>query len=235
MRKVQFSIVVFPGTNCDKDSYWVIDKVMDQNVQYVWHTDRIPDTTDVVIVPGGFSYGDYLRSGAIARFSPVLGSIVEHANKGKHVLGICNGFQILAEAGLVRGAFLRNKNVNFLCQKQHLKAVRTDSPFTNRYKKGELAQIPIAHGEGNYFLNPDDLKYTLDNDLIAFQYCDADGKVNDDTNPNGSTRSIAGVYNRERNVLGMMPHPERSSECEMDSTGGRKVFESIVEWLNRQA
>jgi phosphoribosylformylglycinamidine synthase I len=233
MNKIQFAVVVFPGTNCDKDAFWVVDRVLGQNVKYIWHTDHDLGDTDVVIVPGGFSYGDYLRSGAIARFSPVLKSIVEHAKKGKQVLGICNGFQILAEAGLVKGAFLRNKGVHFLCQKQYLKAVRTDSPFTNRFEKGELAQIPIAHGEGNYFLDKDDLRYTLDNDLIAFQYCDADGKVNDETNPNGSTRSIAGVFNKERNVLGMMPHPERSSEVEMGSTGGKKVFESIVHWLNQ--
>lgn len=233
MSKVKFAVIVFPGTNCDKDSFWVVDKVIGQDVKYVWHTDPDLGNTDVVIVPGGFSYGDYLRSGAIARFSPVLKSIVEHAKKGRHVLGICNGFQILAEAGLVRGAFLRNKGVHFLCQKQHLKAVNTDSPFTNRFSKGEVAQIPIAHGEGNYYLNKDDLKYTLDNSLVAFQYCDEGGKVNDETNPNGSTRGIAGVFNREMNVLGMMPHPERSSEPETGSIGGRKVFESIVSWMER--
>lgn len=233
MGKIQFGVIVFPGTNCDKDSLWVVDQVMKQSGRYIWHTDPDLGNTDVVIIPGGFSYGDYLRSGAIARFSPVLRSIVEHAKKGKHVLGICNGFQILAEAGLVRGAFLRNKGVHFLCRKQYLKTVRTDSPFTNCYKKGEVSQIPIAHGEGNYYLNKEDLKYTLDNGLVAFQYCDADGKVNETTNPNGSTYGIAGVFNKEKNVLGMMPHPERSSENETGSVGGKKVFESIVKWLDR--
>jgi phosphoribosylformylglycinamidine synthase subunit PurQ / glutaminase len=233
MAKLNFGVIVFPGINCDQDTYWVVDKVINQNVKYIWHTESNLDDIDVVIIPGGFSYGDYLRSGAIARISPVLRSITAHAEKGKTVLGICNGFQVLTEAGLVKGAFLRNKGVHFLCRKQHLKVTTTESPFTNRYKKGEVIQVPIAHGEGNYFLSRDDLKYTLDNNLVSFQYCDGNGHIGDETNPNGSIHSIAGVFNKAGNVMGMMPHPERSSEMEMGSVDGRKVFESITEWLNR--
>ncbi len=228
MSKLNIAVIVFPGTNCDRDTYWVADSVMGQHTRYVWHTESDLGGADLVIVPGGFSYGDYLRSGAIARFSPVLKSVTDHAKKGRLVLGICNGFQILAETGLVRGAFLRNKGVHFLCRDQHLKVANTGTVFTNRYRKGEVVRIPIAHGEGNYFLNRDDLNYTRDNGLIAFRYCDAAGRVNDRTNPNGSTLGIAGVFNREKNVLGMMPHPERSSEPEMGSEGGRKIFESLI-------
>jgi phosphoribosylformylglycinamidine synthase len=228
MKKINFGVVVFPGTNCDKDTFWVLDKVFHQNVRAVWHTESDLEGLDVLVLPGGFSYGDYLRSGAIARFSPVMKALVKHAQKGKAVLGICNGFQILAEAGLIKGAFLRNKGVHFLCREQNIKALNKNSIFTNQYQKDEVAQVPIAHGEGNYFLNQDDLKYTLDNELIAFQYCDENGLADESSNPNGSTYHIAGVFNKEKNVLGIMPHPERASEAEMGSIGGKKVFESIM-------
>lgn len=233
MKKINFGIVAFPGTNCDKDSFWAATQVAGQNARYVWHTETNLDDIDIVILPGGFSYGDYLRSGAIARFSPVMKSVVKHAGKGKAVLGICNGFQVLAECGLVKGAFLRNECVHFLCRKQYLKVSNADSLFTNKYSENEVIQMPIAHGEGNYFLNEADLNYTLDHDLIAFQYCDENGVANHDANPNGSINNIAGVFNPGKNVLGVMPHPERASEEEMGSIGGRKVFDSIIDWIKK--
>jgi len=231
MPKLKFGVIVFPGTNCDRDAFWVIEEVIYKDVRYVWHTESDIDDLDVVIIPGGFSYGDHLRAGAVARFSPVMKSVVKHAGAGKPVLGICNGFQVLAEAGLIRGAFLRNNIVHFLCRHQHLKVTTADSPFTARYHKGQIVKIPIAHAEGNFFLEGDDRQYALDHDLIAFQYCDAGGNVDDTTNPNGATLSIAGIFNDKKNVLGMMPHPERASETEMGSVDGRGIFESIAEWV----
>ncbi|OHD54440.1 MAG: phosphoribosylformylglycinamidine synthase I [Spirochaetes bacterium GWF1_51_8] len=224
-----FGVIVFPGTNCDRDAYWVIEEVIGKKVRYVWHTESDIDDIDVVIIPGGFSYGDHLRAGAIARFSPVMKSVVKHAGKSKPVLGICNGFQVLAECGLIRGAFLRNKIVHFLCRHQHLKVKSSDSLFTKKYTSGQVLKLPIAHAEGNFFLADDDRKFALDHGLIAFQYCDTDGKVDDSTNPNGAILGIAGIFNDKKNVLGMMPHPERASEPEMGSTDGRAIFESIVE------
>lgn len=231
MSKIRFGIVVFPGTNCDRDSHWVAEQVVQQEARFIWHTDSDISDCDVIVVPGGFSYGDYLRAGAIARFSPVLQAVRSHAAQGRPVLGICNGWQVLAETGLIRGAFLRNKNVHFLCQPQTIRTVHTASMFTSLYQPAEVLRIPIAHAEGNFFLNSDDLKYTLDNELIAFQYCDSQGEVSDSTNPNGSTLSIAGVFNQQKNVLGMMPHPERASEKDLGSDDGRRVFLSLVEHL----
>ncbi len=229
MSKLNFGVVVFPGTNCDKDSLWVASNVAGANARYVWHTESDISDIDVIIIPGGFSYGDYLRAGAIARFSPVLNSVISHANKGKFVLGICNGFQVLAECALIKGAFLRNKIPHFLCRHQHIKVVNNSTPYTKKYPEGGVISIPIAHAEGNYYLDGDDLKYTLDNDLIVFKYCDKDGNITDRANPNGSVENIAGVTNRARNVLGMMPHPERASETELGSSDGRNLFLSIIE------
>ncbi|URA11156.1 phosphoribosylformylglycinamidine synthase subunit PurQ [Thermospira aquatica] len=231
MKQVNFGVVVFPGTNCDRDTFWVLSEVCKSKVRYVWHTETSIDDLDVVILAGGFSYGDYLRSGAIAHYSPVMQEVKRHAEKGKLVLGICNGFQILAETHLVKGAFLHNKTQHFLCQKQHLKVATTNSPFTGLYRSGEVIQIPIAHGEGNYFLPQKDLEEALEHDLVVFRYCDENGVVSQDTNPNGSTDSIAGILNRQRNVLGMMPHPERSSEFEMGSIDGKRIFEGIIQWI----
>lgn len=228
---IKFGVVVFPGTNCDKDSHWVASEVAEQNSRYIWHTDSDISDIDVVIIPGGFSYGDYLRAGAIARFSPVLKSVVEHAKKGKHVLGVCNGFQVLAETGLILGGFLRNKNPHFLCRHQHLKVENTDSVFTGCYQADEVVSIPIAHGEGNYYLSDNDLKYSEDHNLIAFRYCDSNGNMSEETNPNGSTAHIAGVFNDAKNVLGMMPHPERASEPEMGSIDGKLIFDSLISQL----
>lgn len=231
MANIKFGVLVFPGTNCDKDSLWAANNIVKQDARYIWHTEANIDDIDVVIIPGGFSYGDYLRAGAIARFSPVLKSVVEHANKGKLVLGICNGFQVLTESGLLKGAFLNNKDPHFLCKHQTLKVTNNNTPFSNKYTEGQLLKIPIAHAEGNYFVDGDDLKYTLDNDLIVFQYSDSDGNINTDTNPNGSTHNIAGVTNKNKNVLGMMPHPERAIEKLLGSDDGRGVFESIIGWI----
>lgn len=231
MKTTTFGVVVFPGTNCDRDTYWVLHKVCRCKVRYVWHTETDLSDIDVVVLAGGFSYGDYLRSGAIAHYSPVMRAVKEHTEKGKLALGICNGFQILVESHLLKGAFLHNKVQHFLCQKQYLKVVNTDSPFTLQYKRDEVIQIPIAHGEGNYFLPERDLEEALSYDLIAFRYCDQKGEINENTNPNGSTLSIAGILNRQKNVLGMMPHPERSSEVEMGSIDGKRIFEGILQWI----
>ncbi len=231
MAKLKFGVLVFPGTNCDRDTHWVAQNVMEQEARYIWHTDSDISDIDVILVPGGFSYGDYLRAGAISKFSPVIKAVVKHAEAGKAVLGICNGWQVLAETGLVRGAFLNNAHPHFLCQHQTIKVANADSLFTSQYDKGDVLRIPIAHAEGNYFLNDEDKKYTLDNELIAFQYCDEKGTVSDDTNPNGSTLNIAGVFNLKKNVLGMMPHPERASEADLGSDDGRKIFQSIIERL----
>lgn len=227
MKKI--GVIVFPGVNCDIDTYYVLDKVVKVGVRYVWHTET--DLSDLVgvILPGGFSYGDYLRAGGLARFSPVMGEVKKLADKGYPVLGICNGFQILVESGILPGAFLRNKTLRFICKQQHIKVVNNNTIFTRKYKKGQVLSIPIAHGEGNFYLTEDLLKEVLDNDQIAFQYCDSHGIVNDETNPNGSTYSIAGIFNKNKNVLGMMPHPERASEKVLGSTDGRFILEAFLE------
>ena len=225
---MKFGITVFPGTNCDRDTYWVISSVLKQEARYIWHTESNVDDLDVIVIPGGFSYGDYLRAGAIAKISPVISAIIRHAKSGKLVLGICNGFQVLTECGLIPGAFLINNVTHFVCRHQHLKVANHRTAFTSGYSPEQVVRIPIAHGEGNYYAEGDDLKMIRDNDLIAFQYCDANGVVSDDTNPNGAILGIAGVTNKAGNVLGMMPHPERSSEKEMGSTDGKVLFESIL-------
>ncbi len=233
MKRIKFGVVVFPGTNCDRDTAWVTKEVLSQDTRMIWHTESDIDDIDVIIIPGGFSYGDYLRAGAIAGISPVLKAVKQHAAKGKHVLGICNGWQVLTETGLVRGAFLRNKNPHFLCQHQSVRVVNNNTAFTSLYNKDEILTVPIAHAEGNFYLTDDGLKAALDKSLIAFQYSDNTGTVNDDTNPNGSTANIAGIFNDDKNVLGMMPHPERASEKELGSEDGKKVFESLIQWLQK--
>lgn len=219
---MKFGVVVFPGSNCDQDCFHVIKNVMKQPVEYVWHKNTKLDHFDCVIIPGGFSYGDYLRCGAIARFSPIMSSIIKFANDGGLVIGICNGFQVLLEAGLLPGAMLRNKNLHFICKFVELKVDATDTPFSSNYKKGQVIRIPIAHNEGNYYIDDKGLAELKKNNQIVFRY------VN---NPNGAVDDIAGIVNQQRNVLGMMPHPERSSETELTSIDGRPIFESIVTWL----
>ncbi|MEA3493499.1 MAG: phosphoribosylformylglycinamidine synthase subunit PurQ [Candidatus Margulisiibacteriota bacterium] len=219
---MKFGVVVFPGSNCDRDCFHVVKEVIKQPVEYIWHKSTQLDHFDCIIIPGGFSYGDYLRCGAIARFSPIMDSIIKFANDGGLVIGICNGFQVLLEAGLLPGAMLRNKNLHFICKYVDLKVEATASPFSSQYKKGQVVRIPIAHNEGNYYIDDKGLAELKKNDQIIFRYAD---------NPNGAVDDIAGIVNKKRNVLGMMPHPERSSEIELGSEDGVYVFKSIVKTL----
>lgn len=222
------AVVVFPGSNCDDDCFQVLRDVAKTDVQFFWHKERNLPKTDLVVLPGGFSYGDYLRTGAIARFSPAMEAVAKHAESGRPVIGICNGFQILLEAGLLPGAMLRNRSLSFICTHVFLKTETVDSPFTKRYRKGEILNLPIAHGEGNYFCDPDTLKELQDGDRIAFRYCSGKGETGDEFNPNGSVDHIAGILNEKRNVLGMMPHPERASEAILASEDGKKIWESLL-------
>ena len=228
---MKFGVIVFPGSNCDHDCYYVIDKVLKQPVKYIWHKESDLGDVDCIIVPGGFSYGDYLRCGAVARFSPIMKSVIDFANKGGLVIGICNGFQILLEAGLLPGAMLRNSNVHFICKYVDIRTVNNDTPFTNLCKKDQVLHIPIAHNEGNYYIDNDGLKNLEGNNQIIFKYSNKGGDVNADTNPNGSVANIAGIVNKTKNVLGMMPHPERSSEDELLSHDGLVIFKSILEGI----
>ncbi len=228
MAKVKIGIVVFPGSNCDHDSHYVAETIMGQNARLIWHKEASIGDVDVVILPGGFSYGDYLRCGAIARFSPVMKDVVRFANTGGLVIGICNGFQVLTEAGLLPGVLLRNKSLLFICKYLHLRVENANTKFTNKCTSGEVLEIPIAHGDGNYFADPETLKRIEDNQQVVFRYCDRLGNITDEANPNGSLNNIAGIINETGNVLGMMPHPERASDPVLKHTDGRKIFESIV-------
>src|SRR3990167_5513566 len=224
---MRVAVLRFPGSNCDFDTLHVLRNVAGIDAEFVWHKERSLRGYDAAIIPGGFSYGDYLRSGAIARFSPIMKGLIRFAQSGKPVLGICNGFQILIEAGLLPGALLRNKNLKFLCQSVHLKVEMVDTPFTGLFSKGEVIELPIAHGEGNYFIDKAGLKEIEDYCQVMFRYVSKDGKLKDSDNPNGSLCSIAGVSNRSGNVVGLMPHPERRSEEIFGSTDGKKFFESL--------
>jgi phosphoribosylformylglycinamidine synthase subunit PurQ / glutaminase len=229
---MRFSVIEFPGSNCDHDCVHVLESVLKQRTDLVWHQEPgLPFGTDCVVVPGGFSYGDYLRCGAIARFSPVMGAVKEFAGRGGLVLGICNGFQILTEAGLLPGALLRNRSLKFICEMTHLRVENAKTPFTNRAKLAQVLAVPIAHGEGNYFCEPETLKELKQNHQVAFRYCDPKGRVTAEANPNGSLENIAGITNLKGNVLGMMPHPERVSEPELGGADGRILFESILNAL----
>lgn len=229
---MKFGVVVFPGSNCDSDCFHVIKDVINEDVEYIWHdNDEKLKGFDCIILPGGFSYGDYLRAGAIARFSKVMPRIEEFAQNGGLVIGICNGFQILTESHLLPGALIRNKNLKFICSDQYVKVVNNNTPFTNLYKEGEVINLPIAHGEGNYVVDEETLKQMIKNQQIVLQYCDKYGNVNDETNPNGSVLNIAGICNKEKNVFGLMPHPERSSEGILGCEDGKRVFLSIVNYL----
>jgi phosphoribosylformylglycinamidine synthase len=228
---MKFGIVVFPGSNCDHDAYHATRHVLGQDAEYLWHKDTDLKGADVLILPGGFSYGDYLRTGAIARFSPIMPAVQAFAAKGGPVLGICNGFQILLEAGLIPGAMLRNRSVKFVCAHMHIRVEQTDTPFTNSARKGQVLRIPIAHGEGNYFAAPEVLAKLEANRQVIFRYTTAQGDVTDEANPNGSMAGIAGLCNEARNVVGMMPHPERASESALGSADGRVILESAVQSL----
>ncbi|MEN6389783.1 MAG: phosphoribosylformylglycinamidine synthase subunit PurQ [Syntrophomonas sp.] len=227
---MKFGVVVFPGSNCDADCYHVIKDVLEQPVDYIWHREKEIKGYDALILPGGFSYGDYLRTGAIARFSPVMPAVMEFADQGGLIIGICNGFQILLEAGLLPGAMLRNRSLTFICKPVWLKVQNEATPFTNQLQKGEVLQIPIAHGEGNYFCDPSTLQSLKDNNQILFTYCGPNGEEDDIHNPNGSMANIAGIRNCKGNVLGMMPHPERCSEEVLGGTDGFKIFASMLKW-----
>jgi len=231
---MKFGVVVFPGSNCDYDTYHVLNNVMGVPTDFIWHKDTLLSDYDLIVLPGGFSYGDYLRSGAIARFSPVMNAVKEYSEKGGLVLGICNGFQVLLESGLLKGAMLRNKNLHFICKHVYIKVKNTNTPFTNALKEGQVLRIPIAHADGNYFASDKDLKGIKDNNQIVFQYSDKNGDINDNVNPNGSLLNIAGMVNEKGNVLGMMPHPERASEKILGSTDGRYIFESIINYLKNR-
>lgn len=228
---MKFGVVVFPGSNCDHDTYHVISKVIGQPVDFIWHRQSTLNDCDAVILPGGFSYGDYLRTGAIARFSPVMGAVKEFAARGGLVLGICNGFQILCEAGLLPGALLRNANLKFICEHVNMRVETTDTPFTNRCQRGQVLSVPIAHGDGNYYCDAATLAELQRENRIIFRYADEHSNVTNEANPNGSLDNIAGICNRERNVLGLMPHPERASEMLLASQDGRIVFFSLADTL----
>jgi phosphoribosylformylglycinamidine synthase len=233
---MNFAVLQFPGSNCDQDAVHVLGHVLGHAARLVWHKDHSLGDADAVIVPGGFSYGDYLRTGAIARFSPVMQAVQQFADNGGLVLGICNGFQILCEAGLLPGALVRNRSLQFRCEHVFLKTATTDSPFTNKTPAGKLLRVPIAHGEGCYFADEATLAELQAKNQILWQYCDAAGELTDAANPNGSLRNIAGVCNAARNVAGLMPHPERASEPLLGSDDGKWIFASIfAALLDRRA
>jgi len=224
----KFGVIVFPGSNCDRDVAYVTQSLLQQPTRMVWHEESDLAALDVIVVPGGFSYGDYLRCGAIARFSPAMQATMKHAQQGKLVLGICNGFQVLTEAGLLPGALVRNRELHFICDRVPLRVERTDLPWTNHYQSGEIVTLPIAHGEGNYYADAATLADLEANGQIVFRYTTAAGDMNDSGNPNGSLHNIAGICNREGNVLGMMPHPERAADPMLGGTDGMRLFEGIL-------
>ena len=225
---MKFGVIVFPGSNCDHDAYYTVQAVLGQPVIFLWHESHDLESCDVVIVPGGFAYGDYLRTGAIAKFSPVMESVTRFAAQGGLVLGICNGFQILCEAGLLPGALMRNASLKYICKPVQVRVETTDTPFTNACRKGEVLTIPIGHMEGNYFCDPQTLEELRRDERIVFRYSSPRGEITPQANPNGSLDNIAGICSAGRNVLGMMPHPERASEALLGSAEGSRVFQSLV-------
>ncbi len=226
---MKFGVVVFPGSNCDEDMVYVLKNILKQETVKLWHKNTDLEGCTHIILPGGFSYGDYLRSGAIARFSPIMESVIKHANNGGFLFGVCNGFQILCESGLLPGALLHNNTRKFICKNVYIKAATANSLVTSQVPKNKALKIPIAHGEGKYFADADTIKKLIANDQILFRYCDENGNVTDEANPNGATDNIAGVCNAQRNVFGMMPHPERAADKELGNEDGRFLFESILE------
>ncbi len=231
---MKFGVVVFPGSNCDHDACYALGVVLGQRVEFIWHQSDQVEGYDAIILPGGFAYGDYLRTGAIARFSPVMRAVEQHARRGGLVLGICNGFQILLEAGLLPGAMLRNAGLRFICRHVHLRVETTATPFTCAAERGQVLELPIAHSEGNYYCDAGTLEELERNGQIVFRYTTSDGREDPAANPTGSLANIAGISNRERNVLGMMPHPERASEAALGSADGAAVFRSMIETLTQR-
>ena len=232
---MKFAVLVFPGSNCDHDAYHAVKHVLGQEAEFIWHKDTDLRGADAVILPGGFAHGDYLRTGAIARFSPVMRAVEQFAREGGPVLGICNGFQILLEAGLLEGAMLRNRDLKYRCEHVNVRVERTDTPFTGLCTPGQVLSIPIAHGEGNYFAEPDVLDRLERNNQVIFRYVTADGEATGAANPNGSVRNIAGICNEARNVVALMPHPERACESPLGSADGRIILESVVAHLRQGA
>ena len=228
---MKFGVMVFPGSNCDQDCFYVIKNVLRQPVKYIWHKEAKLKGCDCIVLPGGFSYGDYLRTGAIAKFSPAMEGIIEFASKGGLVIGICNGFQILLEAGLIPGAMLRNKSLSFICKYVHIKTENTDTPFTNLCVNSRILKMPVAHNEGNYYIDKKGLRELKKNRQIVFRYSEVSGVISEDSNPNGAVENIAGIVNKTGNVLGLMPHPERSCQMELGSQDGLLIFKSIVKWI----
>jgi phosphoribosylformylglycinamidine synthase subunit PurQ / glutaminase len=228
---MNFAVLQFPASNCDQDALHVVQDVLGQSGRFVWHKENSLAGVDAVIIPGGFSYGDYLRTGAIARFSPIMQAVREFAAKGGPVLGICNGFQILCEAGLLPGALIRNRSLQFRCEHVFLKTATHQSPFSNKIPAGKILRLPIAHGEGCYFADEATLEQLEKDNRILWRYADAHGQLTENSNPNGSLRNIAGICNEARNVAGLMPHPERASEIVLGSADGRLIFESWINWL----
>ncbi len=232
---MKFGIVVFPGSNCDHDAYHAARHVLGQDADFIWHKETELKGADVLVLPGGFSYGDYLRTGAIARFSPIMRAVHAFAAAGGPVLGVCNGFQILLETGLLPGAMLRNRSVKFQCEQVRVRVEQIDTPFTCACRAGEVLQLPIAHGEGNYFAAPDVIARLEANRQVVFRYTNAAGEVTDEANPNGSAAAIAGLCNEARNVVGLMPHPERACESALGSADGLRIFESVIEFVKSGA
>ena len=228
---MRFGVVVFPGSNCDQDAYFAVKDVLKQPVEYIWHQQTDVGGFDCIILPGGFSYGDYLRTGAVAKFSPVMNAVREFADNGGRVIGICNGFQILCEAGLLPGALIANSGLRFICGYVNVRVENDSSDFTNRCASGQVLRIPIAHHGGNYYADPDTLGALENNNRVLLRYCDAGGSASDEGNPNGSLNNIAGILNERGNVAGMMPHPERAVEPLLGSEDGKLILQSIVERL----
>ncbi|MBI3811485.1 MAG: phosphoribosylformylglycinamidine synthase subunit PurQ [Nitrospirae bacterium] len=232
---MRFGIIVFPGSNCDHDCYHVLKNLLGQPADFIWHKETHLHRFDALIIPGGFSYGDYLRTGAIAKYSPVMKNVGDFARAGGPVLGICNGFQILLEAGLLPGAMLRNRSLKFICKNVFVRVETAETSFTAAIEPGRVLKLPIAHAQGNYYADPETLNELKDNNQVIFRYCDKSGNINDIENPNGSKDSIAGICNRSRNVLGMMPHPERCAEGLDGNSDGRLLFQSALDRLGLQS
>ncbi len=231
---MKFAVVVFPGSNCDHDAYHAAKHVLRHDAEFIWHKETGLKGADVVVLPGGFSHGDYLRTGAIARFSPVMNAVAEFARRGGPVLGICNGFQVLLESGLLPGAMLRNRDLKFHCEHVCVRVEQTNTPFTLRAARGQVLRLPIAHGEGNYYADPDTIQTLENTGRVVFRYCSEKGETGDGGNPNGSLNNIAGICNEARNVVGLMPHPERACEPVLGSADGLVIFESVVTALADQ-
>lgn len=231
MKKPKFGVVVFPGSNCDHDAYYTLKKTMSFDTNFLWHKDTDLQNSDVIILPGGFSYGDYLRTGAIARFSPIMNSVIDFAEKGGLVMGICNGFQILLEAGLLPGVLLRNKSLQFICKDVYLSVENKNTIFTQNFNGTNIIKVPVAHGDGNYFADEKTLQSLVDNNQIVFKYSSADGQIDEKYNCNGSLLNIAGIINKNGNILGMMPHPERCANPVLGKTDGTLVFNSIAKYF----